>query len=264
MGLTVMQVVLLTALAYLKAMDWNTTQITAFDTMIYGVFAGLILGDFKTGLMIGATLQLMSLGIAAVGGSSMPDYPVAAIIATAVSVTTGQGMAAGMALGVPVGMLCINLDVLIKLLNSAIAKKALSYVNKKEFKKMRRIIPVSTFIFPLEAAVPVLIAVIFGKPVVEAILGFMPAWFTVGLNVAGAMLPAVGIAMLLTYMPLKEYGYWLLVGFVFAAYLKVPTLGIAFLGAAAGIATYKKLADKHEAAETNNSTSSTKEDMEDE
>lgn len=264
MGLSLIQIVLLTGLAYLKTLDWFTTQITAFNTIIYGAMAGLILGDFKTGLVIGATLQLMSLGVAAVGGSSMPDYPVAAIIATTISVITGQGMAAGMALGVPVGMLCINLDVLFKLLNSAIAKKAKSYADQKEFKKMRRLIPVSTFLMPLESAVPVLIAIIFGKPVVEAILNFMPAWFTVGLNVAGTMLPAVGIAMLLTYMPLKEYGYWLLVGFVFAAFLKITTLGIGLLGAAAAIAVYKNLTSKPAAATAEDQSSVSQEDMEDE
>lgn len=40
-----------------------------------------VVGDPTTGLSIGATMQLMSMGVVAVGGSSMPDYPIAAIIA---------------------------------------------------------------------------------------------------------------------------------------------------------------------------------------
>ena len=84
---------------------------------------------------------------------------------------------------------------------------------------MNRIVPIAFFLQSLESAIPVCIAVVAGKPVVDAILNFMPKWFTVGLNVTGAMLPAVGIAMLLTYLPLEKYGYWLLVGFVLTCLL---------------------------------------------
>ncbi|MCP0888037.1 PTS sugar transporter subunit IIC [Ligilactobacillus sp. WILCCON 0076] len=266
MGLTALQVILITGLAYFKTLDISTTQIFAFDTIIFGAITGLILGDFKTGLVTGATLQLMSLGVAALGGASMPDYPVAAIIATTIAITTGKGMAAGLALGVPVGMLCINFDVLLKLINSAFARKAQSYAKKKEFKKMTRIIPIMTLLYPLQSAVPVFLAIVFGKPVVEAILNFMPDWFTVGLNVAGGMLPAVGIAMLLTYMPLKKYGYWLLIGFVLAAYLKLATLGLGLLGIAAAIPTYRQLVAQNESKKATNNVGSglNEEDMQDE
>lgn len=244
MGLQIWQIVALTLLAYWKTFDWAELQITAFNTIVYGAIAGIICGDFQTGLITGATLQLMSLGVAALGGASMPDYPVAAIISVAVAVTTGKGMAAGMALGVPVGMLTLNLDVLFKLINSYIAKKAQEAADKHNFKRMNRIIPISFFMMPLESAIPVLLAVLFGKPVVESILNFMPGWFTTGLNVAGAMLPAVGIAMLLTYLPIKKYGHWLLVGFVLAAYIKVPTLAVAILGVAAAIPQFRALAQQ--------------------
>ena len=37
-----------------------------------GLFAGLIMGDLPTALAIAGTFQLMSLGVAALGGSSVP------------------------------------------------------------------------------------------------------------------------------------------------------------------------------------------------
>lgn len=266
MGLSIWQIIGLTLLAYWKTFDWQELQITAFDTIVYGALAGIICGDFQIGLVTGATLQLMSLGVAALGGSSMPDYPVAAIISVAVAVTTGKGMAAGMALGVPVGMLTLNLDVVVKLINSWIANKAQKAADEHKFKKMNHIIPISFFMMPLESAIPVFIAVVFGKPLVNAILNFMPKWFTTGLNVTGAMLPAVGIAMLLTYLPLKKYGYWLLVGFVLAAYLKMPTLGVAILGVAAAIPEFRNLVEKKNniAAASNTGNGLSQEDMEDE
>ena len=58
-----------------------------------------------------------------------------------------------------------------------------------------------------------------------------------GLKTAGGLLPALGIAILLRYMPLKTYWMYAIAGFVAATYLKVPMLGVALVGlVAAGVA----------------------------
>ena len=262
MGFTIWQVILVTILAYIQRLDFETTQIVPANYMFWSCTVGAVLGDFQMGLVVGATIQLMSLGVAALGGSSVPDYADAAMISTAVAIGTGKGMAAGLALGVPVGMICIQLDVLLKILNSFITNKAHELADKRQYRKMRMLIPVMTSLMPLESAVPVFIAVLFGRPVVNAILNFMPTWFTVGLNVAGGMLPAVGMAMLLSYMPLKKYGYWLLVGFALSAYLKMPVLGVALIGVAGAIPTFMNYSTSSNAGTSANGLS--QEDMEDE
>ncbi|RHW50897.1 PTS sugar transporter subunit IIC [Lactobacillus bombicola] len=263
MGLTIWQVVLITVIAYIQRLDFETTQIIPMNYMFWSCVVGTLLGDFQMGLIVGATIQLMSLGVAALGGSSTPDYAVATIISTTVAITTGKGMAAGLALGIPVGMICIQLDVLLKIINSFITNKAHDLANKRQYRKMRNLIPVMTVLMPLESAIPVFIAVLFGKTVVSSILNFMPAWFTVGLNVAGGMLPAVGMAMLLTYMPLKKYGYWLLIGFALTAYLKMPVLGVALIGTAGAIPTFMNHSNRSNSLVTT-TNGMKEEDMEDE
>lgn len=62
----------------------------------------------------------------------------------------------------------------------------------------------------------------------------IPKWVTDGLTVAGGMLPVVGIAMLLHYMPIKKFIPYAIIGFVLAAYMNVPVLGIALVGGALG------------------------------
>lgn len=113
--MTAVQIILITLVAYWKMTDTVTLQLFAFNTIVCGWLVGLIMGDVATGLYIGATLQLMSMGVVAVGGSSMPDYPVAAIIATAIACSTGRGMEAGLAIGLPVAMLGVNFDVIYKI-----------------------------------------------------------------------------------------------------------------------------------------------------
>ena len=45
-----------------------------------GLVAGIIMGDIPTAMQIGGTFQLMSLGVAALGGSSVPDYALATVV----------------------------------------------------------------------------------------------------------------------------------------------------------------------------------------
>jgi PTS system mannose-specific IIC component len=59
------------------------------------------------------------------------------------------------------------------------------------------------------------------------------AWFRNGLSVVGGSLPAVGFALLLSYMDITNYWPYMLVGYVLFAYLGIPTVGLAIIGAAA-------------------------------
>ncbi len=67
-----------------------------------------------------------------------------------------------------------------------------------------------------------------------------------GLSVAGGLLPAVGIAILLRYLPVKNYIAYLLIGFIAAAYLKVPMVGVAIMGVALAIIAFKQEAAKNQ------------------
>ena len=54
------------------------------------------------------------------------------------------------------------------------------------------------------------------------------------------MLPAVGIAILLRYMPTGKYFQYLLAGFFLSAFLNVPIIGAAIVGVALAIAFYQR------------------------
>ena len=95
-------------------------------------------------------------------------------------------------------------------------------------------------LFFLQTAIPTALIVFSGPTIVNIILKVIPKWVTNGLTVAGGMLPVVGIAMLLHYMPIKKFIPYAIIGFVLAAYMKVPVLGIALIGFAAGYIYFMK------------------------
>ncbi len=64
---------------------------------------GLVLGDLKTGIMVGvALLELIFLGAVPIGASNPPDITSGAIIGTSFVILTGQEVGAAVALAVPV------------------------------------------------------------------------------------------------------------------------------------------------------------------
>lgn len=230
----ILQAILIVALAFWMVLDQQGFVITTWFPSIVGMIAGLIMGDVATAMVIAGTFQLMALGVANIGGSSVPNYGLATLVGVYVAIRTTNDIehakAIALAVGVPVGMLGIQLDVLGKILNSYVSQAARKALNEGEFGKMNRIFWIGPLIFGLTTAVPTLLCVLFGDKIVKALLDFVPKWFTDGLSIAGSMLPVVGIALLLQYMPVKKYLTMLLIGFVASAYLGLPILGIAILG----------------------------------
>lgn len=88
--MTVIQDILIVILAGYMTIDQNGPVVLSWFSVIVGMISGLIMGDMNTGLVIGGTFQLMSLGVAALGGASAPNYGLATIIGTFIAVRTGK------------------------------------------------------------------------------------------------------------------------------------------------------------------------------
>lgn len=230
----IIQGILIILLSIWIVLDQQGLVVMTWFPVMVSLFVGIIMGDMSTAMVIGGTFQLMSLGVANIGGSSVPNWGLATLVGSYIAIkTTGnieEAKAVALAVGVPVGMLGIQLDVLAKLLNTYVTHAAQKAANEKNFKKMTRIFWIGPVIFGLSTAIPTALCVIFGDTIVTLILNSVPEWFTNGLSIAGSMLPVVGIALLLQVMPVKKYLSMLIFGFVFSAYLNIPILGISLIG----------------------------------
>lgn len=116
------QIILLTALAFWMILD-QLTLVTINSPLLIGMISGIIMGDIKTGLVVGSTLQLMVLGVSTYGGASMPDFMTGAIVGTVYAVLTNKGTQFAIGLAVPVGLLMVQLDVLARFFNTIFQHK---------------------------------------------------------------------------------------------------------------------------------------------
>lgn len=241
MTLNAFQIILVVILSGLRAADGYSTQAFTMQHALWCWLTGIVLGDPTTGLIVGGTIQLMSMGALGLGGSSAPDYGMAGMVATVLAVTSGNSsdISVGLAVGVAVAMLYVQLDVIFKIYNSWVFSVIRGFAVKRDYTNMLRAFFLSHAYLFLQGALPMLLVLLFGQQAVDAVLAVMPAWFTAGLNVAAGILPVTGFAMLLTFMPFNKFWYFAVAGFVCAAYLNLSVLPIALIAMVIAICYFK-------------------------
>lgn len=199
-----------------------------------GLFTGLVMGDIKTGLVIGASLQLMVLGVGTFGGSSRIDANSGTILATAFSISLGMDPEQAIAtIAVPVASLMIQLDILARFANTYFAHRIDHEIDKMNYKGIERNFLFGILPWALSRAIPIFLALTFGGGVVNKVVSVLNGdlkWLGDGLTVAGAVLPAVGFAILLRYLPVRKHFPYLILGFTLTALLTTVFDNITTLG----------------------------------
>lgn len=225
-------IILLTLYTAIAVVDQISIQMGPYTPLFAATVTGLVLGDLQTGLIIGATLQLMTLGVATYGGATVPDFLSGAIMGTAYAIISGNGAEYGIGLALPIGLLLTQLDILGRMTNTLVQHRADKCADAGDYKGVEMCNLLGLIPWVLSRVIPVFVGLTFGEQVVTAINSFIPAWFMGGLRAAGAILPAMGIAILLRYLPLKKYFPYAILGFVLLAYGSsiFSLLGVALIG----------------------------------
>lgn len=208
-----------------------------------GFIVGLIMGNIPVGLFIGASMQLMILGVGTFGGASRIDATIGTVLATAFSISI-HGMSPQVAISsiaVPVATIMIQLDILARFTNTYFAHRIDHDIETFNYKGIERNYLLGALPWTLSRAIPVFLALAFGRGLVQAIANALNgswAWLGNGLSLAGATLPAVGFAILLRYLPVKKHVAYLILGFTITTLFSVIFSNVQSLGT--GIAAISK------------------------
>ena len=169
-----------------------------YNTVIFNaVMIGAIMGNMTQAMIVGASLQLIYLGVIAAGGNQPSDPCLAAYIAIPVALVSGLDTNAAVALAVPVGLLGVQISNLLYLMAGFFAQKGDKLVEQGNAAGMTRWSVIYVGIIRcLAFAVPVTIALYFGAGMMQGVLNDIPKWLTNGLSAMGACLPAVGFAII--------------------------------------------------------------------
>lgn len=196
--------------------------------LIVGTMVGLALGDLEKGLMVGAAIELISLGVVQVGAAVPADMTLGAIIATAFAILSNTNAETALTIAIPVAVLGQLLGILMRTILASLTHRADVLIEEAKFKRAQHIhIVWGTIIYSLMYFVPVFLAVYFGTDLVKVIVEAIPEWITNGLNLASKLLPAYGFALLLQTMLSVKMMPFLFLGFLLTAYLGLGIMPVA-------------------------------------
>ena len=223
------QAVLLALVGMIAVADENIFQFMICRPVFIGSASGLILGDFTTGLMIGASMELI-FASGQIGAYIPPDPIMGTIIGTTVGILTGQDTGAALAVGLPVAILGQQLKVLSYTINIAFVHKAEKAADNADLSKIGLYHFSGLAVMCLVIGLPLFFAVWLGVDYAVMLINKIPESLMTGLTVASKIMPALGMGMLLSMMMNKKTWVFLLAGFIAAAYFALPTIGCALLG----------------------------------
>ncbi|MBK4775432.1 PTS mannose/fructose/sorbose transporter subunit IIC [Candidatus Pantoea edessiphila] len=192
---------------------------------------GAVLGDMKTGIMIGGTLEMIALGWMNIGAAIAPDAALASIISTILVISGGQSKGAGIALAIPLAAAGQVLTIIVRTITVALQHAADKAANKGNINAVSWIHIFAIFLQAIRVAIPsVIIAVSVNIGVVRNIFNSIPEVVTHGLNIAGGMIVVVGYAMVINMMRTGYLMPFFYLGFVIAAFANFNLIALGIIG----------------------------------
>ena len=213
--------------------------------LVAGLVIGLILGDVKYGLEVGATIQMAYIGLLAIGGSLPNEMALAGYLGVALTMIAKADPETGLALSIPLSLLGVLALQFKMSLNPIWVHKADKYAAEGNIKKIKIMNLFASQIFPfIIYFIPAFCAVYFGGQYFEQFMNSVPSQITNILVVIGKLMPALGLGMLMQAIENKKTVAYLILGYVLAAYLGLNTTAVAIVGAALALIHYYSIKSK--------------------
>lgn len=229
---------------YLSNSPWlagNGGFFGLYRPLVAGLIVGIIFGDPVKGAQIGAAINLLYIGFISAGGSIPADPSVAGWVGTALALAGGLDAQSAISLGLAVGLLGTIIFFTRMSVDAVFAHWADARAEQGDIGGVARMnwLPPQLFLFVI-TFFPATIAVYLGAGVVSDAITWLNTnapWVLRGFQIAGGLLPAIGIAMNMrfifrgTVIPYFFIGYLISVASAGA----VNIVAIAIIGAALAV-----------------------------
>jgi mannose/fructose/N-acetylgalactosamine-specific phosphotransferase system component IIC len=229
---------------YLSNSPWlagNGGFFGLYRPLVAGLIVGVIFGDPVKGAQIGAAINLLYIGFISAGGSIPADPSVAGWVGTALALAGGLDAQSAISLGLAVGLLGTIIFFTRMSVDAVFAHWADARAEVGDIGGVARMnwLPPQVFLFII-TFFPATIAVYLGAGVVSDAITWLNTnapWVLRGFQIAGGLLPAIGIAMNMrfifrgTVIPYFFIGYLISVASAGA----VNIVAVAIIGAALAV-----------------------------
>lgn len=215
--------------------------------IVIGPLVGLALGNLHTGLILGAALETIFMGVVNIGGASSAEPGLASALAVAFAIKLHGGLGVALPIAIPIGIIGLQIKTLLYVLVVGPFASKFDTLAKKG--KQKEIVGLHYGLWGLQWGIYSLIpffAILFGSNATQDILNMIPKVVVNGLTVAGNLLPAVGMAMLMKILWQNNISVYYFLGFLIVAYFQVPLIAVAIMAIVIGVVSGQRDFEMHQ------------------
>ena len=213
MDVSIVQIALVFVVTFIAAIDQFDFLESLYQPIVTGAVIGAILGDLNTGLVVGGTYQLMTIGNMPIGGAQPPNAVIGGIMAAIFACSLDMDPNVAVATAIPFALLGQYGVTLFFTLRAPLLEFFRGCAEKADTKGITKWTIVSECILGLIFAVIVTLFFIGGLAVGQQIVDSIPEWLNTGLSQAGNMMKFVGFAILLKIMMNRDMWGFFFMGF---------------------------------------------------
>ncbi|NDO83776.1 PTS sorbose transporter subunit IIC [Citrobacter sp. NCU1] len=204
--------------------------------IISGFLVALALDSPIEGMKAAAYINLAYLGWMTVGGTMPGNLPVASVFGTAMTILSGAAPSTAVVFAVPFSLLGILTFQASMCFNALWVHKAEAMLDRGNITGMRMMnyIP-SFFVNMVLVGIPAFCMVYFGAEFMKNMLAMIPQSLVNAFEVIGGIMPALGIAMLVSFLGKKRLMPFFFLGFFLVAYLNLGIMAIAVFAVIAAV-----------------------------
>lgn len=231
MEINTLQIVLLFIISCIIGMGSILDEFQCHRPLIACTLIGLILGDIKTGIIIGGTLEMIALGWMNIGAAVAPDTALASIISTILVIMGQQPIGAGIALAIPLAAAGQVLTIIVRTITVAFQHAADTAAERCNLTILNWIHITALMLQAMRVAIPAtIVGISVGTETVHHMLHAIPETITNGLNIAGGIIVVVGYAMVINMMRTGYLMPFFFLGFVITAFTEFNLVALGIIG----------------------------------
>ncbi len=193
---------------------------------------GMILGNIKKGIIIGGTLEIMSLGWINIGAAICPDSALASIISTLLVIIGKQSIGSGITLAIPIAAAGQILTIIVRSICISFQHLADKIIeNNKNTIYLSYLHIMALALQALRISIPVMIFCYSMKTeTIKNLLNMIPKFITEGLNVSGNIMVTIGYAMVINMIKEKYLMPFFYLGFIISGSSSLNLLSLGVIG----------------------------------
>ncbi|WP_165213196.1 PTS mannose/fructose/sorbose transporter subunit IIC [Streptococcus tangpeifui] len=232
--MSTIQIILVVIVAFIIGCSSVNDQIETYQPVVACSLIGLVTGNLELGVMLGGSLQLITMGWANVGAAMAPDASLAAVASAIILMLGGQGakgIGTAIGLAVPLAVAGLALTMFVRTATAFIAHIMDGLAESANIAGIQRWHFIGMGLQGLRVAIPAFLLLLLPVEAVRSGLQAMPDWLTTGMTLGGGMVVAVGYAMVINMMSSREVWPFFFIGFALAAIKQLTLISLGIIGA---------------------------------